>query len=171
MKIGITGSLASGKTTASRILSFKKGPLFSADAIVKKFYTKTNFKKILIKKFQINKNLNIKKEITKKILLKKSNMNKLEKIIHPIVRKEMNKFTKKYKKKQFIFYEVPLLIESKLMKRFDLIFFIKAKRKIRFKRFKLKGGEKKVFNLLDKRQFSDKKKINIVTTSLLMKKI
>jgi len=158
MKIGITGSLASGKTTASRILSFKKGPLFSADAIVKKFYTKTNFKKILIKKFQINKNLNIKKEITKKILLKKSNMNKLEKIIHPIVRKEMNKFTKKYKKKQFIFYEVPLLIESKLMKRFDLIFFIKAKRKIRFKRFKLKGGEKKVFNLLDKRQFSDKKK-------------
>ena len=38
MKIGITGSLASGKTTASRILSFKKGPLFSADVVVKKLY-------------------------------------------------------------------------------------------------------------------------------------
>ena len=37
-KIGITGSLASGKTTASKILSFNKGPLFSADNIVKSFY-------------------------------------------------------------------------------------------------------------------------------------
>ena len=33
-KIGITGSLASGKTTASKILSFKRGPLFS-DLILK----------------------------------------------------------------------------------------------------------------------------------------
>jgi len=158
MKIGITGSLASGKTTASKILSFKKGPLFSADLAVKKLYTKKNFKKILIKKFQINKNLNIKKEITKKILFEKTNIKKLEKIIHPLVRKEMNKFAQKHKKKQFIFFEVPLLIESRLMKRFDVIFFIKAKRKIRFKRFKLKGGEKKVFNLLDKRQLSDEQK-------------
>ena len=88
MKIGITGSLASGKTTASKILSFKKGPLFSADAVVKKLYTKMNFKRKISKKFQINKNLNIKKEITKKILLKKSNIKKLENIIHPLVKKK-----------------------------------------------------------------------------------
>ena len=36
-KIGITGSLASGKTTASIILSKKNGPLFSADDVVKNF--------------------------------------------------------------------------------------------------------------------------------------
>ena len=34
-KIGITGSLASGKTTASKILSKGKGRLFSADEVVK----------------------------------------------------------------------------------------------------------------------------------------
>ena len=38
-KIGITGSLASGKTTASKILSSRKGPLFSADDYVKKLYS------------------------------------------------------------------------------------------------------------------------------------
>ena len=38
IKIGITGSIASGKTTASKILSFKRGPLFSADKVVKKLY-------------------------------------------------------------------------------------------------------------------------------------
>ena len=40
IKIGITGSLASGKTTVSKILSSRKGPLFSADAVVKKLYSK-----------------------------------------------------------------------------------------------------------------------------------
>ena len=35
-KIGITGSLSSGKTTASKFLSNRRGPLFSADNEVKK---------------------------------------------------------------------------------------------------------------------------------------
>ena len=38
IKIGITGSLSSGKTTASKILSSSRGPLFSADKTVKEFY-------------------------------------------------------------------------------------------------------------------------------------
>ena len=38
IKIGITGSLASGKTTASKILSRRRGPLFSADVAVKELY-------------------------------------------------------------------------------------------------------------------------------------
>ena len=37
IKIGITGSIASGKTTASKIISNQRGKLFSADKIVKKF--------------------------------------------------------------------------------------------------------------------------------------
>ena len=37
IKIGITGSIASGKTTASKILSYKRGPLFSADKELKNF--------------------------------------------------------------------------------------------------------------------------------------
>ena len=42
-KIAITGSIASGKTTASKILSSRQGPLFSADDIVRKLYKKKNF--------------------------------------------------------------------------------------------------------------------------------
>ena len=71
----------------------------------------------------------------------------------------MHKFLKKNKRKKFTFLEIPLLIESKLMKNFDIIFFIKAKRRIRMQRFKLKGGDQKIFNLLNKKQLSDKKKI------------
>ena len=72
----------------------------------------------------------------------------------------MIRFTKKNKNSPIVFYEIPLLIESKLNKKFDVIIFIKAKKTIRFKRFKAKGGSKKFFSILNKKQLSDKKKIN-----------
>ncbi len=159
MKIGITGSLASGKTTASKILSFKRGPLFSADNVVKKIYSTNKLKKVISKKLKVKDLRNIKKEIINKILINKSYIKKLEQIIQPIVREEMYKFSKKHKMKKFVFFEIPLLIESKLMKKFDIIFFIKAKKSLRKRRFKLKGGNKKLFEILDKRQLSANKKI------------
>ena len=157
IKIGITGSISSGKTTASQILSYKRGSLFSADAVVNKLYKKIYFKKLLKRKFNI-KQRNL-KETLKKIMLQDSKqVKKLEKLIHPLVRKEMKKFSINNQRKKIVFYEIPLLIESNLMKHFDIIIFIKAKKKIRLNRFLDKGGEKKIFNLLNKRQFSDIKK-------------
>ena len=81
IKIGITGSIASGKTTASKILSSKRGPLFSADAVVKELYKKRFFKNLVSKKINISSTVNIKKNLKKKILNDKSNISKLEKII------------------------------------------------------------------------------------------
>ena len=156
-RIGITGSLASGKSTASKILG-NKGPVFSADSIVKKLYSQKKFRKYISRKLKIKDNINLKSLIKKKILSDKSFLNKLEKIIHPLVRKEMVNFTQKHKNKKFIFFEIPLLIESRLMKNFDIIFFIKAKKSLRLKRFKEKGGKKLFFNILNKKQFSEKKK-------------
>ena len=53
IRIGLTGSIASGKTTASKIISRRRGPLFSADDVVKKLYKKINFKKIVVKKLEL----------------------------------------------------------------------------------------------------------------------
>ena len=158
IKIGITGSLASGKTTASKILSNKRGPLFSADVEVKKLYKNKNFKSLISKKFRIKDN-NIKKSLIKLIFKNRENLKKLEKIIHPQVRKKMQKFTSQNKNKKILFYEIPLLIESKLMKFFDVIIFIKSKKELRLKRFKAKRGDKKLFNLLNKKQMIEKNKI------------
>ena len=44
------------------------------------------------------------------------------------------------------------------MKNFDIIFFIKAKKNIRLKRFIFKGGNKEIFNLLNQKQLKDNKK-------------
>ena len=159
IKIGITGSLASGKTTASKILSFRRGPIFSADKAVKELYKNKHFKSLVSKRFKIKNNSQLKKSLKKLILKNQNNIKKLERIIHPLVRKKMKNFTLKNKNKKLLFYEIPLLIESKLMKHFNVVVFIKAKKKLRLERFKSKSGDKKLFNLLNNKQMRDEKKI------------
>ena len=79
IKIGVTGSVASGKTTASKIISSKKGPLFSADKVVKKLYSRNNFRKLIARKLDLKLNKNFKNEVKNKILKKKKILKKLEK--------------------------------------------------------------------------------------------
>ena len=159
IKIGITGSLASGKTTASKILSSRRGPLFSADKAVKELYKNKHFKSLVSKRFKIKNNSQLKKSLKNLILKDKNSIKKLEKIIHPLVRKKMKNFTTQNRNKKLLFYEIPLLIESKLMKHFNVIVFIKAKRQLRLRRFQSKSGDKKLFNLLNNKQVNDTKKI------------
>ena len=159
IKIGITGSLASGKTTASKIISFRRGPLFSADKAVKELYKNKHFKSLVSKRFKIKNNSQLKKSLKNLILKNKNNIKKLEKIIHPLVRKKMKKFTAQNRKKKLLFYEIPLLIESKLMKNFHVIVLIKAKKQLRLRRFQSKSADKKLFNLLNNKQMNDIKKI------------
>ena len=103
IKIGITGSLASGKTTASKILSFKRGPLFSADKAVKELYKNRRFKLLVSKIFRVKNNSQLKKSLTKLILKNKNNIKKLERVIHPLVRKKMKNFTLRNKNKKLLF--------------------------------------------------------------------
>ena len=159
IKIGITGSVSSGKSTASKILSRKRGLVFSADLVVRKLYQNRSSKNLISKKFGLKNSNQIKKSIKKLILNDKINLKKLEKIIHPLVRKEMNKFTLKNKNKKILFYEIPLLIESKLMSFFDVIIFIKSNKKTRLKRFKLKKGDEVLFNFLNNQQLKDARKM------------
>ena len=59
MRIGITGSLSSGKSSVAKILSKKNDLLFSADKIVNNLYSDNQFKK------KVKKNLKLKKKILK----------------------------------------------------------------------------------------------------------
>lgn len=159
IKIGVTGSISSGKTTASKLISRKKGALFNADKVVKKLYKEKKFQKILKKRLKIKSKLNLKEEIKKNISKSSKYLKIIEKIIHPLVRKKMNVFLKKNKKDKFLFLEIPLLIESKLMKHFDILIFIKSAKNLRLRRYLSNGGTKKLFDILDKQQLKDTKKM------------
>ena len=79
IKIGITGSLASGKTTASKIISAGRGPLFNADIVVKKLYKKNNFRTLIAKKLGFKLNINFKKKSYKKNFRGKTKFKKIRK--------------------------------------------------------------------------------------------
>ena len=157
IKIGITGSLASGKSTVAKIIASKKYPLFDADKAVKKIYQTNIFKTKILKKFKLKSKNNIKNNIKKIISKNEKLLKDLEKIIHPIVRKQIRNFLKNNKKKKFVIFEIPLLIESKLMKNYDKIILVNSRRDLRLKRYLKRGNTKKIFNLLNKRQLSPAK--------------
>ena len=161
IKIGITGSLASGKSTVAKLISRKKYGIFSADNTVKTLYKKKIFINKVKKKFNFKNTRNLKNKIKKLIKNDKKTLKKLEMILHPLVRKEMRVFTKKKKKNKITIFEIPLLIESNLTRYFDFIVFVGAKKNIRLRRYVAKGGNKKIFTILEKRQKKPSKKIKI----------
>ena len=79
IKIGITGSVASGKTTASKIISNRRGPLFSADKVVKKLYTQNNFKKLIARNLNFKLDKNFKKKTKKKNITEKKGFAEIRK--------------------------------------------------------------------------------------------
>ena len=73
----------------------------------------------------------------------------------------MRSFIKNKKKTKIKIFEIPLLIESKLTKYFDIVVFVGAKKNIRLKRYISVGGNKKIFTIFEKRQTKPSKKIKI----------
>ena len=150
--LGITGSIASGKSTVSRLIAKKKYPLFSADKIVSDLYKNVEFVRQLSKEFNLNNKEKVKNQIRLIIKNNKTNFKKLESLIHPLVRKKMKNFLKI--KNKILVLEIPLLKEKKLNKFFNKIIFVEAKKKLRLKRYLKRNNDKKLFETLNKRQLS-----------------
>ena len=128
IKVGILGDIGSGKSYVAKQFGF---PVFNADNEVSKIYKKDKKCYIKLKKavpkyilsFPINK-----MEITKSILSNQKNLKKIIKIVHPIVQLKMNNFIKKNKNKRIVILDVPLLLESKIDKKIDILVFVEAKK-------------------------------------------
>ena len=155
IRIGILGDIGSGKSFVAKSFGY---PVFNADNEVGKLYKKN--RKIFIK---LNKALPkhitqfpIKKqEITRSILANKNNLRKIIKIIHPEVRKKMNIFIKKNKKKKFVILDIPLLLENKINRKKDILIFVESKKVEIIKRLKKrKNFDYKILNKFRKIQLS-----------------
>ena len=176
IKIGILGDIGSGKTFIANQFGY---PVFSADEEVSKIYKNNKSCFRILKKnfpnhifsFPINK-----KEISKLILTNKKNLKKINKIVHPIVRVEMNKFIDKNKRKKMIILDIPLLLENKIKKKDFILVFVDAKKKQIIKNLKKrKNYNVKIINLLKNFQLSlnYKKKISnfIIKNDFKMKPV
>ena len=168
------GDIGSGKSFIAKCFGH---PVFNADFEVSKLYKKerkifNKLNKVLPKYFQTFPI--IKTEVSKAILANKSNLNKIVKIIHLEVRKKMNKFLKKYKNKKIVILDIPLLLENKINKKEDILFFVQSKQIDIIKKLK----KRKNFNQKLLKKFKDiqypisykKKKSNFIIKNNFTKK-
>lgn len=138
--IGLTGTLAAGKSTVAEIFKKNGYKVIQADQIAKKMYFHEEIKKKIIDKFgtesyKDEKTINI-KYLSNIIFSNTENVGWINELIHPWVKKELKNILENAKMGEVIVYEIPLLFESKyhLEEDFDLIIVIDAPIEIRKKR-------------------------------------
>ena len=153
IKIGILGDIGSGKSYVAKQFGF---PVFEADVEVTKIYKKnrTCFNKLKNKLPKYISSFPVKKsELRKAIIDNQSHLKTIIKIIHPIVRTNMNNFFKKNKNKKIVVLDIPLLMENKINKKNYILVFVDAKKKEIQKRLgKRPHYDPKIFYKLKKLQ-------------------
>ena len=125
ISLGITGKIASGKSTVLNILKEKGYKIFSSDNEVSRLYSTLEVKKGLINIFGeqvLNDDLSISKEYIKNAIFNDLELKKkLENYIHPLVKQSIKAFISKNKTEKLIIIEVPLMFEQKIYTLFDYI--------------------------------------------------
>ena len=139
IRLAVVGDIGSGKSYVAKQFRY---PVFNADNEVSKLYRKSKkcyhkLRKILpnyITSFPIKKS-----ELSKAIIANQKNLKKIIKIVHPEIRFKMNNFLKRNKAKKYVVLDIPLLLESKINKKNDILIFVDAKKKDIKKRLKKKN--------------------------------
>lgn len=155
--IGITGSLASGKSSVLKYLGDNGYKVFSSDEVVKNLYMD---QAVVNKVMEIFPQLDIfdKKKIAKIICHNGKKRRELENLIHPMIRIEMNKFEESLQDGEIAFAEVPLLFEKNLEHLFSYTIYVSCRKELRLQRAMNRGMDKEIFFLIDSIQLPEKEK-------------
>ena len=162
--VGLTGGIASGKTTVVKLLKKNKMAVHDSDLVVGGIYSKPKTKFLnYLEKINLGKSLRgkyIDKRIVREEIFNNIKKRKLlERYIHTEVKKTRNIFLKKHsqKKTKIVFLDIPLLFENKLEKICDFTILFFAPPTIRKKRaIRRKGMQKRILEKIIKSQLSDK---------------
>ena len=118
MNIGITGSIACGKSTVSNYLLEKGYTVIDADKLGHIALTSEDVKRKLAEKFgdEIIENNEISREKLGKLVFgNEDNLKILNSIIHPKIKQLILKLQEKHKDEQFVFLDIALLYEAKFV--------------------------------------------------------
>ena len=160
IKVGILGSVGSGKSFVANIFKELEFNIFSADQVVSQIYERNkniNKKISIFFKLKLNRGKINKNELRDTLKKNPKKFKYLNKIIHPIVRKKLILFLSKYKKTKLVVLDIPLLIENNMFNFVDIFIFVKTKPnifKIRIK--KRRNLDKQFLKLLENQQADEK---------------
>ena len=173
-RIGLTGGIASGKTTITNYIKKHKNiPILDADHFSRELIKPNTYgyKKILdyFGNKIIDNNNNTEKSINRKLLrsiIFKNSESKewIEKLLHPLIKEKMIEECSQYKNTQTLVLVIPLLFEAKFEDICTEIWLVKCPRETQKKRLmkRDKISEKEAYDLLnlqlsfeEKSKFSD----------------
>ena len=161
--IGLTGSIATGKSETSKLFAEAKIPVFDADAEVHKIYENKRFIAELAKYFPtaVHKNAINRKMLSELVLPDAGKLKILETLVHPLVQLERQKFVSKWRAENvsFVIVDIPLLYETGQSTTFDYVVVVSAPEAIQRERALLRQGmtEEKLTAILA-RQIPDQEK-------------
>ncbi|HHU55173.1 MAG TPA: dephospho-CoA kinase [Acholeplasmataceae bacterium] len=135
--IGITGGIASGKTLVSNFIKSKNYTVIEADRIAHDLLEKPKIVSKIAETFgeEVIVNGKVDRDALGKIIYyDKKLQKKLNAIIHPKVRKAINKELKKHRDEDLVFVDVPLLYEAKMEDMMDKIVVVYVERQTQIER-------------------------------------
>lgn len=160
VRIGILGSVGSGKTFIANIFKELSFNIFSADSEVANIYKNNKtvnrkiakFFKLKLYKGKINK-----QDLRDSLKKNPKKFKFLNKTIHPIVRKRLAIFLSRFKKNKLVVLDIPLLVENKMLNFVDILVLVKTRSNSFLSRIKKrKNLDKQFLNILRKQQASEK---------------
>jgi len=173
-RIGLTGGIASGKTTITNyIRKHKNIPILDADHLSKELIKPNTYgyKKILDyfgNKIIENKNNSeraINRKLLRKIIFRHSESKEwIEKLLHPLIKEKMIEKCSQYKNNLTIVLVIPLLFEAKFEDICTEIWLVKCPKELQKKRLitRDKISEKEAYDSInlqlsfkEKRKFAD----------------
>lgn len=139
LKIGITGTIASGKTSVSILLRRRGFTVFNSDNYAKMATHKGNpcYEKLiaLLSEDVIDASGDIdRKKMADRIFSDEEKRKAVNAIVHPYVKEGMYKFFENHKAEKLVFAEVPLLFEANMVNDFDKILVVTCSKDTAIKR-------------------------------------
>ena len=166
MKVGLTGNMGSGKTTVSSIFSALNIPIFYADDVAKKMYTRDEVRErvlALIGREILDRDGKIDlKELGRTVFRDPNLLQQLTKIIHPLVLEEFNKWASLHAESPYIIHEAAIIFESGFKDEYDLVIHVSCPEEIAIDRI-IKRDHLSERQIRDRMgfQFDDAKKASL----------
>ena len=161
--LGLTGSIAMGKTTVSNMFRDLGTPVWCADNEVNRLYKKNGAatKEIEIQFPSVVIETGIDKNKLRDLIHEDNSvLKKIERIVHPLLDISKCDFIKKNKTLPLIIFDIPLLFEKKQEKNFDAVLVVTASETTQKKRvLRRKNITEKDFQLIKRNQMNEKEKL------------
>ncbi|NPA58198.1 MAG: dephospho-CoA kinase, partial [Aquificae bacterium] len=145
LKVGLTGSIATGKSTVARLLQKEGAFVISADDVVHRLLEKEEVKRrireILGDVFKPDGSVD-RKKVAEIIFSNPEKKKQLEELLHPQVQREIKNFFSRLEREKpdsIAVAEVPLMIETGSYKNYDVVVVVYAPESLQKKRLIEKG--------------------------------